>query len=325
VEDPAIEPAPAEFLPETGVPILSGFHWSECSMSNINCMRCVVDGQEFDCEQALFLESTGAVGVAPRSTVWADGRWNIVRYDRRTGQYGYLQQQWVNDLRRQQPVYDPEEGVARINNQGGYAWRYLSHSSQRRSFGLRGDFFGHASKPWNPGQQENPRPTPTPDPCANQILVDFRLRNESRTNPILPYIQISVAQAFQNALDVINVAVPGGIGFTEVFRTRAIQQGLWDNRHTNPNPVAPPGTSRHEGGFAFDVPGVAYRDNRGRIHQTALGRTIIPIFARHGFAWGGSFNDPPHFEADFRLGGYSTSAEAAAAANTYYENCSRPR
>lgn len=37
------------------------------------------------------------------------------------------------------------------------------------------------------------------------------------------------------------------------LRTRAEQQALWDARHTNPYPVARPGTSDHERGVAIDV------------------------------------------------------------------------
>ena len=38
------------------------------------------------------------------------------------------------------------------------------------------------------------------------------------------------------------------------LRTRAEQEWLWANRHTNPYPVAEPGTSMHERGLAIDVP-----------------------------------------------------------------------
>ena len=38
------------------------------------------------------------------------------------------------------------------------------------------------------------------------------------------------------------------------LRTRAEQERLWANRHTNPYPVAEPGTSLHERGLAIDVP-----------------------------------------------------------------------
>jgi hypothetical protein len=40
---------------------------------------------------------------------------------------------------------------------------------------------------------------------------------------------------------------------TSGLRTHAEQQHLWDNRASNPFPVARPGTSRHEHGNAADV------------------------------------------------------------------------
>jgi hypothetical protein len=40
---------------------------------------------------------------------------------------------------------------------------------------------------------------------------------------------------------------------TSGLRTVAEQQRLWDNRHSNPFPVAPPGTSLHQHGNAADV------------------------------------------------------------------------
>jgi DNA-binding response OmpR family regulator len=40
---------------------------------------------------------------------------------------------------------------------------------------------------------------------------------------------------------------------TSGLRTIAEQQRLWDNRHSNPFPVARPGTSRHQDGHAADV------------------------------------------------------------------------
>ena len=38
------------------------------------------------------------------------------------------------------------------------------------------------------------------------------------------------------------------------LRTRVEQEELWRRRHTNPYPVARPGTSDHERGVAIDVP-----------------------------------------------------------------------
>jgi hypothetical protein len=40
---------------------------------------------------------------------------------------------------------------------------------------------------------------------------------------------------------------------TSGLRTHAEQTRLWNNRHSNPYPVARPGTSRHESGLAADV------------------------------------------------------------------------
>ena len=40
---------------------------------------------------------------------------------------------------------------------------------------------------------------------------------------------------------------------TSGLRTHAEQQALWDARHTNPFPVARPGTSNHEDGNSADV------------------------------------------------------------------------
>lgn len=73
---------------------------------------------------------------------------------------------------------------------------------------------------------------------------------------------------------------------TSTYRSPTAQRALWANRHNNPYPVAPPGTSKHEQGRAFDLAGPpeALRE-AGRIWEAWGGR------------WGGRFNDPIHFEA----------------------------
>jgi len=38
------------------------------------------------------------------------------------------------------------------------------------------------------------------------------------------------------------------------YRSRSEQQALWDARHSNPYPVATPGSSNHERGVAIDIP-----------------------------------------------------------------------
>ena len=67
------------------------------------------------------------------------------------------------------------------------------------------------------------------------------------------------------------------------FRSRADQQRLWDNRATNPFPVAPPGTSRHESGLAIDVPADLVADLR-RVGPAAGLCSPLPV------------TDPVHFE-----------------------------
>lgn len=42
---------------------------------------------------------------------------------------------------------------------------------------------------------------------------------------------------------------------TSVYRSRTQQLRLWNNRHRNPYPVAPPGQSLHEYGLAWDMVG----------------------------------------------------------------------
>lgn len=73
------------------------------------------------------------------------------------------------------------------------------------------------------------------------------------------------------------------IMITSGFRSRAEQQRLWDARATNPYPVAPPGTSRHESGFAIDVPSAQVAELR-RVGPAAGLCSPIPV------------SDPIHFE-----------------------------
>ena len=60
----------------------------------------------------------------------------------------------------------------------------------------------------------------------------------------------AMVAALARAEELLGAPVPIVSG----FRSRARQQRLWDARHDNPYPVAPPGSSRHELGLAIDVP-----------------------------------------------------------------------
>lgn len=60
--------------------------------------------------------------------------------------------------------------------------------------------------------------------------------------------------AFRAALARVEALLGVRIPIVSGLRTRAEQEALWANRHTNPYPVAVPGTSLHERGLAIDVP-----------------------------------------------------------------------
>lgn len=65
------------------------------------------------------------------------------------------------------------------------------------------------------------------------------------------------------------------------LRSTADQQRLYDNRASNPNPVAVPGTSKHERGLAVDIGGMS-PDQRATLAQYGLAQPVA--------------NDAPHVE-----------------------------
>lgn len=72
-----------------------------------------------------------------------------------------------------------------------------------------------------------------------------------------------------------------GTSISSGFRTTADQQRLYDNRASNPNPVAAPGTSNHERGMAVDIAGM-----------TPQQRALLPQYGLSQPVPG----DPPHVE-----------------------------
>lgn len=71
---------------------------------------------------------------------------------------------------------------------------------------------------------------------------------------------------------------------TNTYRSYTEQLKLWNNRHNNPYPVAPPGKSYHEYGRAWDMVGPP--------DQLARAGSIWR-------SWGGTWfeRDPIHFQA----------------------------
>ena len=86
------------------------------------------------------------------------------------------------------------------------------------------------------------------------------------------------------------VRLAGGTAtVTSVLRTRKRQEQLYRRWISggSPYPAAPPGTSKHERGLAFDVVITP------KALQTAAGH----LWESWGGRWGGRFKDPIHFEA----------------------------
>lgn len=71
---------------------------------------------------------------------------------------------------------------------------------------------------------------------------------------------------------------------TSVYRSHTEQLRLWNNRHNNPYPVAPPGYSYHEYRRAWDCVGPI---------------EALREAGRHWRSWGGTWSDgdPIHFQA----------------------------
>ena len=63
-----------------------------------------------------------------------------------------------------------------------------------------------------------------------------------------------LAPAMRAALARAAALLGRPVPITSGFRSMAEQRALWARRHTNPYPVAPPGTSMHGRGLAVDVP-----------------------------------------------------------------------
>jgi hypothetical protein len=76
----------------------------------------------------------------------------------------------------------------------------------------------------------------------------------------------------------------GQVRVTNTYRSRSQQLYLWNNRHRNPYPVAPPGTSKHEQGRAWDMVGPP---------------EVLQWAGKVWRSWGGRWfeSDPIHFEA----------------------------
>lgn len=88
--------------------------------------------------------------------------------------------------------------------------------------------------------------------------------------------------------------------FTSTFRPAPKQWQLYQQAETNPYPVATPGSSSHEAGFAFDVSIRHWSE-----HEYEKFRVIAEVFGFHSIP-----GDPIHFEANPVDFGYPSREEA---------------
>jgi hypothetical protein len=89
----------------------------------------------------------------------------------------------------------------------------------------------------------------------------------------------AMVAALQRAEDLLGEPVP----VTSGYRSPERQRELWEQRHTNPFPVAPPGSSRHERGLAVDIP------------SSFVGR-LLEVADQVGLCQTLPASDPIHFE-----------------------------
>jgi hypothetical protein len=116
---------------------------------------------------------------------------------------------------------------------------------------------------------------------------------------------------FERRLKAMEMALPPGMSFrvTSGLRTYAEQASLYANRATNPNPVAPPGTSAHE-----NIGGVGGRAVDLRFGSPATEAWIRANAGGFGLAFPHT-NDPVHMEMSRRtevnIGSISVNAPNA--------------
>ena len=104
---------------------------------------------------------------------------------------------------------------------------------------------------------------------------DGGLGGAGPTKGLAPAMRAALARAEQ----LLGRAVP----ITSGFRSTAAQAALYDDRASNPYPVAPPGSSMHERGLAIDVP-------------AAFVPTLLAIAPKAGLCQPYPADDPIHFE-----------------------------
>lgn len=113
---------------------------------------------------------------------------------------------------------------------------------------------------------------------------------DSKSESLLSGVNPELAARFRGMVQAL--ATKGiRLQVTSGYRSTERQAQLYAQRSSNPNPVAPPGTSKHEKGLAVDAVPV----DSG---SAAVWQTIGAAARASGLIWGGDFKRPDkvHFE-----------------------------
>ena len=100
-----------------------------------------------------------------------------------------------------------------------------------------------------------PQPTPTQAPATTSFASTLQSAMAPATGKSYAHLDGDTDSNPELLARLEALATRKGLQFhiTSGLRTIAEQQQLWDNRGSNPFPVARPGTSRHQSGRAADV------------------------------------------------------------------------
>lgn len=108
-------------------------------------------------------------------------------------------------------------------------------------------------------------------------------RATAHAAPLFPSASAGLAPPMIRAIAEAERLLGEPVPIVSGYRSRSEQQALWDARHSNPYPVAAPGSSNHERGVAIDIPSSFV----GRLRQVA---------ALVGLCQPLPVTDPVHFE-----------------------------